>query len=861
MIPLKSRISSDKPQYAPIAVWFAIGAFILLQISFLAERFHPLENFFALILLASLSFICFKHERSPEKPFWRTRLFPVAIFSVLISEFLRQHFPDSLFQELFRNIVGFPAVLTTGILLFLIIQKPRKIFLRSVFGIVIILTVYFRDPGSPLIVFVYILGQFPFRWSRIPAHPQRIRTGVVALGFLSAHYLLIAPGPGRLISSGWALIPAGLYSTSYNLILSCAWILLFTSVFSFFKPRKIRTRLRWGFLLNFLIPTTLILSMSFVSVLLLIGGYQAATAKRLIFDIGTQAREQAKKLWESSRGLSQQVPEQPAFHRVGALKFTDGAIQDWNNPPDILIEKLEFNNANDMEFLVVPDPEWQLWIAGYYRSPDGSGAAIAYRIDRKLLKYISKIIGLDIRLIPGLNLAFPLGMLHTGSSPDATSIIDTSKELSSKSFQFPIGAILINSLGEKEAASDQIALHPYATIEVIASRKTLSESLIKTGLIQKLFINISSGRNIYVQSDHKITSAELQSINIINLIVFFLLSVCAGLLAGLISLSLLSSFLINRKINKGLEALRYGTFRLQKGKLDYRIPVITEDELGDLTRNFNRMADALSQSQIEKEKLLIARLKQERMEKELDTARMIQKSLLPAGSPDHALLDIAGLCRPALEVGGDYYDYFFFRDGSLGVAIGDVSGHGMSAGLLMSMAKSCLLNQVNLSNEIAEVIKAMNFMVCNAMKQKMLMTFLYGSIAADAREFTFASAGHHFPYIYRAADKSLMEIESIAYPLGVRHEMHPAIKSVRLFPDDIVILYTDGIIEAQSPDGELFGFPRFEKSIRENATLDVQQMLTNILAHVDQFKNTAQNLDDMTLVLIKIRKTRKVYTS
>jgi len=144
--------------------------------------------------------------------------------------------------------------------------------------------------------------------------------------------------------------------------------------------------------------------------------------------------------------------------------------------------------------------------------------------------------------------------------------------------------------------------------------------------------------------------------------------------------------------------------QLDQGNLDHRIPVVTEDELGELAQNFNTMTDSLKDYQIEREHLVVEKVEQERLRKEFETARIIQNSLLPTKAPDFPNLEIAGICRAVDMVGGDYFDYIEHPDKSLGLAIGDVSGHSMSAGILMSMAKSCIFNQMRVSYSVEGIV-------------------------------------------------------------------------------------------------------------------------------------------------------------
>src|SRR5690606_29253260 len=133
---------------------------------------------------------------------------------------------------------------------------------------------------------------------------------------------------------------------------------------------------------------------------------------------------------------------------------------------------------------------------------------------------------------------------------------------------------------------------------------------------------------------------------------------------------------------------------------------------------------------------------------ELALARNIQSSMLPDYIPDIPSLDIIGFSQSADAVGGDYYDYFKISDHELGLAIGDVNGHGVSASLLMSMAKSCLFVQGKIDPAVIPMMTALNSMIFGGIKERLFMTFVYSIFDLRQHTVTLSSAGHHLPYHY-----------------------------------------------------------------------------------------------------------------
>ncbi len=256
---------------------------------------------------------------------------------------------------------------------------------------------------------------------------------------------------------------------------------------------------------------------------------------------------------------------------------------------------------------------------------------------------------------------------------------------------------------------------------------------------------------------------------------------------------------------------------------------------------------------VENARLSAQKAEQERMQEELSRARRIQLAILPE-APLIEGFKIASFCEPATEVGGDYYDYVPLPLQGLGFAIGDATGHGMPAALLVSMAHSCLRATVRKNASVEDVMAAMNAMVYSvgARERYLKMTFAYSIINPNEWHLQLANAGHLPPYHYVAATDKLLAIEHGAYPLGVRQSIAYPAQTVPLAPGDRLIYYSDGLIEASNEAEELYGFERFEASIRQHLTEPVEAMLKLIVADVRSYCGEAPQADDMTLVIIAL---------
>ncbi len=255
---------------------------------------------------------------------------------------------------------------------------------------------------------------------------------------------------------------------------------------------------------------------------------------------------------------------------------------------------------------------------------------------------------------------------------------------------------------------------------------------------------------------------------------------------------------------------------------------------------------------MENSRLYEEETEQERLKQELDTARRMQMAILPACKPEIPGLDFFAFLNPATEVGGDYYDYKLLDSGQFVFVVGDVSGHGISAGTLVSMSKSCIFNQLRTSHDVQQMMIAMNEMVYGALAEKLLMTLCYAIIDPAAGKMVYSIAGHPFPYHVHAADGTITELDISAYPLGVTPRASYKTAEVNFSPGDSFVFFSDGIVEAMNPENEQWGFERFEQVVAANSGLDAEALSGKILSEFDTFRRGVPQDDDVTLVTLKV---------
>ncbi|MBI4748016.1 MAG: SpoIIE family protein phosphatase [Acidobacteria bacterium] len=254
---------------------------------------------------------------------------------------------------------------------------------------------------------------------------------------------------------------------------------------------------------------------------------------------------------------------------------------------------------------------------------------------------------------------------------------------------------------------------------------------------------------------------------------------------------------------------------------------------------------------LENARLIALATEEAKLKRELEIARHLQQSLLPSGDPVFPDLQLASFSTTAQEVGGDYYDYFVLNQTELAIAIGDVTGHGVSSGLLMALAKGGLLNQVSVDASPSAVIAAMNTLICITSNKRNLMTFAYAVLNVETWQLQFANAGHPFPFHYSASTRSVRMIESTAYPLGVRPQSCYEMKQAELAPGDTIVFYSDGLVEARDSQSQVFGYDGLEKVISTHSNLDAHHLRDRIFDAVRSFSDGHSMDDDITLVILK----------
>lgn len=247
----------------------------------------------------------------------------------------------------------------------------------------------------------------------------------------------------------------------------------------------------------------------------------------------------------------------------------------------------------------------------------------------------------------------------------------------------------------------------------------------------------------------------------------------------------------------------------------------------------------------------------ERFLRELEIARGVQMRFLPQQVPHFPSLEIVSLCQPAMEVGGDYYDFIRMDDRHMSVLIGDVSGKGVSAAFYMTMVKGIIKTLSRKTRKPAELLAEANEIFYENAPRDVFITIIYGIFDLQEKKLTFASAGHNPLMILRKKTGKVEKINPRGIALGLDHgrRYQSLIREecLDINEKDIFMFYTDGVTEAMNPKDEIFGEERLIKVMEQNAHLSPQQLQEKILSAVSRFSDKAPQHDDFTMVVVKVR--------
>jgi serine phosphatase RsbU (regulator of sigma subunit) len=281
----------------------------------------------------------------------------------------------------------------------------------------------------------------------------------------------------------------------------------------------------------------------------------------------------------------------------------------------------------------------------------------------------------------------------------------------------------------------------------------------------------------------------------------------------------------------------------------------TEDHLKVLTT-----LASVAAIRVENTRLIEARLERERLERELALASEIQQRFQPTAPPHIEGYELQGISFPCYEIGGDYYDFIEREDGRLVIALGDVSGKGTAAALLMSSLHAAVHAQSASHDSLVATISAVNRYLADNIPANRFVTLFYAELDPPAGALSFLNAGHNPPLIVHSAG-TVEQLSSGGLPLGIKPDAEYREGRTQMQPGDVLVIYSDGVTEAVSPTGEEFGATRLYEVVARNVNASAAGIRDRIESSLTKFAQGTSAADDITLVIVKRQAEAKLSAS
>jgi sigma-B regulation protein RsbU (phosphoserine phosphatase) len=365
----------------------------------------------------------------------------------------------------------------------------------------------------------------------------------------------------------------------------------------------------------------------------------------------------------------------------------------------------------------------------------------------------------------------------------------------------------------------------------IRIRTRLLALLFACNLIPLISTILILKRILGSQHEPAIALAKLQSAISINVWIFIAVGICL-------------TILVSRNLSIPFRDILQTLHRIRNGRFDKRVQVFSNDEIGYTGDAINEMTKGL--------------IERERMQLSLNLAKEVQQNLLPKSNLKVNGFDIAGKSVYCDETGGDYYDFIIIDDAAeqkIGVAIGDVSGHGISSALLMATVRSSLRQRASLPGSTGKIISDVNRQLAQDVEDSgQFMTMFFLALDTATRQLEWVRAGHDPAIIYDPGSDSFSELGGSGIALGVDVGwIYEDNKKTDFSKGQIIFLSTDGIWEARNKKGEMLGKEPILNTIRQNSSSDAAQIIDAIFDTLDKFIGEVKIEDDITSVIVKMQ--------
>lgn len=317
-----------------------------------------------------------------------------------------------------------------------------------------------------------------------------------------------------------------------------------------------------------------------------------------------------------------------------------------------------------------------------------------------------------------------------------------------------------------------------------------------------------------------------------------------GLGLLVIALAFVGIIPISHRMTQHLASLTQGVRQLAGGNFGARVPVRSKDEFGALAGAFNQMA-----ADLERHEALV--VGQERLRRELELSRLIQTEMLPRGSLRSGAAEISGLSIPASQVGGDFFNYFVLPDGRLALLVGDVSGKGVSAALLMANIQATLRARLPHETDLALLADRLDRELDQNTPGGVYLTLFLAILETDGGVLRYVNAGHNPQFVLRGSS-AVAPMGSTGMPIALYAGHGYTESRVELAPGDLLFFYTDGLVEAENERGEMFGAERLQALLESERSASIDTLLHLVEERIAAFRGSAEPFDDATLMALRI---------
>jgi len=318
----------------------------------------------------------------------------------------------------------------------------------------------------------------------------------------------------------------------------------------------------------------------------------------------------------------------------------------------------------------------------------------------------------------------------------------------------------------------------------------------------------------------------------------------SGLGALFIGLALIVIVPLSSGLTRNLSILSDGVRRIAAGDYTTRVAVPSGDEMGELAEAFNQMAAGVQEHQR-------TAVERERLRRELELGRQIQAEMLPRAPLQLGTTEIKGVSVPAREVGGDFFNYFKLDDGQVALLVGDVSGKGVGAALLMANIQATLRTRLSLGQELATIADQIDREIQDGSPGPVYATLFMAIFDPVGRRLKYVNAGHNPQFVLRAGG-GLESMTGTGMPVGMLAGHGYAERQVQLAVGDVLFFYTDGCVEAENASGDMFGAPRLETVLTTPDGKAPDDVLARVELAVSEFRGDQELFDDATMMTVSV---------